>query len=56
MDSSEQKAMGVADEKSAAPSVQIDTAELQGYDEKRTRSLLRKLDWHILPFMSLIYL
>lgn len=31
-------------------------AELQGYDSKATKKLLRKLDWHIIPFMSLIYL
>jgi len=30
--------------------------ELQGYDEHATKKLLRKLDWHIIPFMSLIYL
>jgi hypothetical protein len=31
-------------------------AELQGYDALATKKLLRKLDWHIIPFMSLIYL
>jgi hypothetical protein len=30
--------------------------ELQGFDEGATKKLLRKLDWHIIPFMSLIYL
>lgn len=30
--------------------------ELQGFDEHATKKLLRKLDWHIIPFMSLIYL
>jgi len=30
--------------------------ELQGYDSHATKKLLRKLDWHIIPFMSLIYL
>lgn len=30
--------------------------ELQGYDELATKKLLRKLDWHLIPFMSLIYL
>lgn len=30
--------------------------ELQGYDEHATKKLLRKLDWHLIPFMSLIYL
>lgn len=31
-------------------------AEVQGYDEHATKKLLRKLDWNIIPFMSLIYL
>jgi hypothetical protein len=30
--------------------------EVQGYDEHATKKLLRKLDWNIIPFMSLIYL
>lgn len=30
--------------------------ETQGFDESATKKLLRKLDWHIIPFMSLIYL
>ncbi|KAH7385556.1 major facilitator superfamily domain-containing protein [Phaeosphaeria sp. MPI-PUGE-AT-0046c] len=30
--------------------------EVQGYDEQATKKLLRKLDWNIIPFMSLIYL
>lgn len=30
--------------------------ELQGYDKHATKKLLRKLDWNIIPFMSLIYL
>lgn len=33
-----------------------DGLEPQGYDEKATKRLLRKQDWHIIPFMSLIYL
>ena len=31
-------------------------AEPQGFDAAATKRLLRKLDWHIIPFMSLIYL
>jgi hypothetical protein len=31
-------------------------AEVQGFDAAQTKKLLRKLDWHIIPFMSLIYL
>lgn len=30
--------------------------EPQGFDEAATKRLLRRLDWHIIPFMSLIYL
>jgi hypothetical protein len=30
--------------------------ETQGFDASATKKLLRKLDWHIIPFMSLIYL
>jgi hypothetical protein len=26
------------------------------FDESSTKKLLRKVDWHIIPFMSLIYL
>lgn len=36
--------------------VPIAVAEAQGFDEHATKRLLRKLDWHIIPFMSLIYL
>jgi len=36
--------------------VSIDQVELQGFDAQATKKLLRKLDWHIIPFMSLIYL
>jgi len=39
---------------SDALSVQV--GESQGWDPKSTKALLRKLDWHIIPFMSLIYL
>jgi hypothetical protein len=30
--------------------------ETQGFDAPATKKLLRKLDWNIIPFMSLIYL
>ncbi|KAF2184677.1 high-affinity nicotinic acid transporter [Zopfia rhizophila CBS 207.26] len=36
--------------------VPLDFTESQGFDERGTKRLLRKLDWHIIPFMSLIYL
>jgi predicted PP-loop superfamily ATPase len=36
--------------------VSVHVAESQGYDRAETKKLLRKLDWHLIPFMSLIYL
>lgn len=44
---------------SGSDSIDIGTTqadEAQGYDQKATKALLRKLDWNIIPFMSLIYL
>jgi hypothetical protein len=47
-------------EKTAPVETAIDVAagevETQGFDAAATKKLLRKLDWHIIPFMSLIYL
>jgi hypothetical protein len=47
-------------EKTAPLETAIDIAvgevETQGFDAAATKKLLRKLDWHIIPFMSLIYL
>jgi hypothetical protein len=37
-------------------STSVDNVESQGFDEKATKSLIRKLDWHLIPFLSLIYL
>lgn len=34
----------------------LDITEAQGYDENATKKLLSKLDWHLIPFLSLIYL
>lgn len=34
----------------------IEVVESQGFGAPATHRLLRKLDWHIIPFMSLIYL
>jgi hypothetical protein len=34
----------------------VGDVEPQGYDVVATKKLLRKLDWHLIPFMSLIYL
>lgn len=27
-----------------------------GFDEQRTKALLRKLDWNLVPFLALLYL
>lgn len=34
----------------------VEINEAVAYDRNATKKLLRKLDWHIIPFMSLIYL
>jgi len=41
---------------SATPDIADGEIETQGYSAVSTKTLLRKLDWHIIPFMSLIYL
>jgi hypothetical protein len=47
-------------EKKTTTDTAVDVAtgyvEMQGFDASATKKLLRKLDWHIIPFMSLIYL
>lgn len=40
---------------SATASV-VEINEAVAFDHRATKKLLRKLDWHIIPFMSLIYL
>lgn len=41
---------------SSTPDLSTGEIESQGFDNVATKKLLRKLDWHIIPFMSLIYL
>ncbi len=53
-DDNKKTTAGSTDGEKGGPDVQI--VESQGFDEARTKKLLRKLDWHIIPFMSLIYL
>lgn len=38
------------------PDLSTGELESQGFDHAATKKLLRKLDWHVIPFMSLIYL
>ena len=33
-----------------------DTPQSQPFDQAATKRLLRKLDWHLIPFLTLIYL
>lgn len=40
----------------ASSDIALGDVELQGFDVSATKKLLRKLDRHIIPFMSLIYL
>jgi hypothetical protein len=48
-----EKNAGVLD---ASASDSVESIEAQGFDEARTKKLVRKLDWHLIPFLSLIYL
>ncbi|KAF1930177.1 MFS general substrate transporter [Didymella exigua CBS 183.55] len=52
---SEEKIPGTVDI-SSTPDLSTGESESQGFDHVATKKLLRKLDWHIIPFMSLIYL
>jgi hypothetical protein len=53
----QEKASIQADEVQEIPTFEsIHDTEAQGWCESATKRLLRRLDWHILPFMSLIYL
>lgn len=49
-----EKAPASSVEKSVSSSIEI--VEAQGFSEKATKKLVRKIDWHLIPFLSLIYL
>lgn len=49
-----EKALEPRDTSATASVVEIN--EAVAYDRSATKKLLRRLDWHIIPFMSLIYL
>lgn len=34
----------------------IESAETQAFNPQATKKLVRKIDWHLIPFLSLIYL
>jgi hypothetical protein len=46
----------IASDTAIVADVTSSDVENQGWDAKSTKKLLRKLDRHIIPFMSLIYL
>lgn len=48
------KKVGAQVEVSASSSVEV--IEAQGFDQQTTKKLIRKIDWHLIPFLSLIYL
>lgn len=52
----EEKGLEPTDISANASVVEITASEAAGYDRSATKKLLRRLDWHIIPFMSLIYL
>lgn len=44
------------DDKSIPVLNSLELTESQGFDQKATKKLVRKLDWHLIPFLALIYL
>ncbi|OAL47511.1 high-affinity nicotinic acid transporter [Pyrenochaeta sp. DS3sAY3a] len=48
----------ISNDKAVATLADIATGDVepQGFDQAATKKLLRRLDWHIIPFISLIYL
>jgi hypothetical protein len=41
---------------SVATQTPPEDAETPQFNTKRTKALLRKLDWHLVPFLALLYL
>jgi hypothetical protein len=52
----EEKIVAVDQLAELSSSGSLGLTEAQGFDQKATRRLVRKLDWHLIPFLSLIYL
>jgi len=46
----------VASQTDVSPSSSVEVIEAQGFDQQTTKKLIRKIDWHLIPFLSLIYL
>jgi hypothetical protein len=40
----------------STPTPSDDTLSTPGFDLIRTKQLVRKLDWHLVPFLALLYL
>lgn len=56
MDYTTERKIGVVGDDSNVSVQVLSDAESVGWDRKATRKLLWKMDWNIIPFMSLIYL
>jgi hypothetical protein len=39
-----------------SPTIPPSTDDGPHFDAQRTKALLRKLDWHLVPFLALLYL
>ncbi|KAB5518090.1 major facilitator superfamily domain-containing protein [Coniochaeta sp. 2T2.1] len=52
----QEKAVQAEESQEISTAESVDYAEAQGWDDTATKRLLRRLDWHIIPFVSLIYL
>lgn len=56
MEYSDEKKVVVTGESPTGSMQVASDSESAGWDQKAVRKLLWKLDWNIIPFMSLIYL
>jgi hypothetical protein len=51
-----EKSEETTQEKIVSGATSVDVIEAQGFDIQTTKKLVLKLDWHLIPFLSLIYL
>jgi hypothetical protein len=56
MDSKKEKSVLTNQPEVISSSNSLELTESQGFDWSATQRLVRKLDWHLIPFLSLIYL
>ncbi|RPA85958.1 MFS general substrate transporter [Ascobolus immersus RN42] len=52
----EKKDLHIAGDATPSGSVESADSSMGAFDEARTKTLLRKLDWNLVPFLSLLYL